>query len=129
MLQNLELSFGRIGLKLQSAKEMDKTMEISWPIFEVILSTCMFEVWCQKSIESSIQVSNILPTAIESMSSKLTESAINTSQLTLQASNTPVLVQDNLNQNMLMLGSAMENIVKQRETLLLQTGSNFNIKK
>lgn len=118
MLDTLNLSLDRINLSYKSALDLDRTMEVTRPIFQAVLSSCMIEVAGQRTLDASIQMNDILKGTIESMSDKLTQNTIYTSQRALEIWTTPLLAAPKLQENILLLGKALEDIEAKKQLLL-----------
>jgi hypothetical protein len=119
MLSVLETSLWRINLSKDSALELSETMKITRPIFQSTLSSCLIEVAGQKTIDASIQMLSTLSWTVESLSNKLTKSTIETSKLALEAGTKPILSSSKIEENMLLLSNAFEELENRREQLLL----------
>lgn len=118
MLDTLNLSLQRIKLSLVSATDLELTMENTRPIFQAVLSSCLIEVGWQRTSDSSIQMIQILQGTIESMSTKLTESAVSTSKLAYNITTRPLLDTGKLQNNMLALWNALQDIEDKKQLLL-----------
>lgn len=122
MKNTLQLSYDRIKLSLTSAWELSSTMEITRPIFQAVLSSCLIEVSGQKTLDSSIQMNNILSGTIDALSDKLTKASIDTSKTVIDITTKPLLWNSSLNANIKLLGNALEELNK-KKVLTLETSS------
>ncbi len=119
MLENLRLSLWRIEMSMKSAKELHETMRTWRPIFQALLSSCMIEVAWQRSIDASVQMLWTISGTIEWLSQKLTESTVKTSQIALEVGSKPVLCAGKLQDNMLMLKWAIDDLEERKNKYLL----------
>lgn len=121
MQKNLSESLTRITMSSTSAEELLETMRVGRPIFQAILSSCMIEVAGQRSIDASVQMISTITSTIDGLSSKLTQSAIKSSQIALEVGSKPVLSIGKIEDNMKLLWGAMEDLEKSRQKYLLNT--------
>ena len=119
MLSTLQLSDERIKLSLKSAHDLESTMEVTKPIFQAVLSSCMIELAGQQTLDSSIRMQEVLKGTIETMSTKLTEASVHTAHKALEISTTPLLEAPKLKANILMLSNALQEIEKKKSNLIL----------
>lgn len=119
MLATLQTSLWRINMSKSSALELSKTMEITRPIFQATLSSCLIEVAGQKTIDASMQMLSTLSGTVENLSNKLTEATVKTSQMALEVWSKPVLNAWKIQQNMLLLQNTFDELEERRNQLLL----------
>lgn len=118
MLNNLKLNLGRIAMSKESAENLHRTMESWRPIFETLISSCMIEISWQRTIEASFQMLTTISGTVEAMSDKLTQSTIESSKIALETWTKPVLCAGKLNDNMLLLKWAVDELQKTKNLLL-----------
>lgn len=120
MQANLELSLQRTTVQLNTCNTLDKTMWNNRPTFEVILSNCLLEVAWNKTIESSAKIISIMSTAIDGLSSSLTEQTISQSKWAILIGNAPALSISWLVKSKLLLEWAIEEIKETRKIAYIQ---------
>lgn len=123
IVKQLGLSLGRIGMTKESGEELYEHMRIGRPHFQLILSSCMIEVSGQKTIDASVQIIWTLMGTADALTTKLTESAIKSSAMALEVGNAPVLSIGKLEQNVALLGGAINDLNEKRSKYLLSTNT------
>ena len=78
-------------MRLDSANKLSLAMNSSRPIFKVLLSTAIIEVWSQKAIDASIKAMEAMWATIDKMSTELTDKAIESSRQAEEKTSSPIL--------------------------------------
>lgn len=122
LLETLEWNLLRIETRLDSSRKISKSMEINRPMFQTLLSSVLVEVAWQRATESAIKVIGTMSGTIERLSTKLTDDTEKTARFALKAEMQPLLCAPTLKENALRLNTALEEIKKEKDRLLLQAG-------
>lgn len=124
ILSNLQLSYGRIMMRLESGKKLARMMEFSRPAFQTLLSSVIIETSSQKALNSSVNIMKTLGGAIDTMSTRLTDDTIRTAHIALEAEVKPLLGAGVIKENAERLRTELLSINKEREQYLLEARAN-----
>lgn len=121
LVGNLEMAQKRLLIRLDSANKLSLAMNSSKPIFKTLLSTAVIEISGQKAIDASMKAMEAMSETIDTLSSDLTDKAIEGNMKAEKLSSKPVLSSTQFIENVAKLKNHFSEIESYREQILIET--------
>lgn len=119
LLEILKGNLLRIEERHRASVKIANAMKINRPMFQALLSSVLIEVSGQMAIEGSVKTLEVMSGTIAKMTDQLTEGTIKLSKFAMKAEMQPLLCAPLIQESMLKLGGALEDIKKEKDALIL----------